>query len=531
MSPCFPPRPVYANPPLRGIDLAASIGDGDHIKLRWFRAYSPDPAYQVVNNIYYSTRYEDVFAEGVKYVVIDPLELKIIFGDFRPGDTFYFGVKSALHQISLNDINGLPLSIEGCRFYPEEPLVSTISATALVVPILDVTDFPPYGVLQIGAELMSYENKNAVDNTLLIGERGLYGTFPREHTPDGYDGYRFYDNPLVRFFIGWQDDNIGLDLSTSTFIYPHQIWTPSDGYAKVTQDLVTTPLGAVEVEEEGFKPFDYSGYRRTDFIKMLNGECVASYYGGDIYCDDGYGKCVRVRGLPINEFNSQREELLLSLTGEPVVLVRRMWTGIRCDCVGIDRETPEYRCPNCYGGGFVTSYNQYYNPRRSDRRIMMRFEPAVDDLIPIESGLELDYKPNSWTLIVPTLKERDFVIRFNVDGTEEFRYMIMNVTRNKILLNHYGAQKMALARIRKTDPIYQWNALPDAQNFPENLITSIGFVPGPEGIPPHTHRWVKSERMEDDCLNQTTSISQDHNHPIRGNEVVPVLGHTHRLIF
>ena len=386
-------------------------------------------------------------------------------------------------------------------------------------------------MLQIGAELMSYSSKNLVDNTLLIDERGAYGTFPREHTPDGYDGYRFYENPLVRYFIGWEDDNFGLDLATSTFIHPHQIWTPTDGYAKVTEDLVTTPLGATQKEEENFRSFDFAGYRRTDFIKMLNGECVRSYYGGDHYCADGYeGLGVRVRGLPINEFNSQREELLLSLTGEPVVLVRRMWTGIRCDCVGIDRETPEYRCGSCFGTGFITGYNQYYNPKRSDRRIMMRFEPAVDDLLPTEPGLELDYKPNSWTLIVPTLKERDFIIRFNADGTEEYRYMIMNVTRNKILLNHYGAQKMALARIKKTSPIYQWNALPDAQNKPRTVNTSIGMVAGPEGIPPHTHKIVVTNLTPLECMDQTTSIVQDHNHPVVGDQVMPVLGHTHSIL-
>jgi len=369
---------------------------------------------------------------------------------------------------------------------------------------------------------------------LIVGSpsnRGFYGTDPRLHTIDGYDGYRTYDNPFVRFFSGFDDLNIGVQLEENKFDYPNYARTDADGY-RVRKDILTTDLSSTDADQEGFPAFDFAGWYRNDPRDILDGKCVGSYFGGEYNCADGYGGIGRrVRGYSVDDVNNMREKVLLQNTGEPVVLVRRLWKGITCSCVNSSRETPEYRCACCFGTGLVTGYEQFYNPRRSDGRILVRFDPAVENFTRNEPGLENEYKPNSWTLSIPSIKDGDFLIRFNKDGTEEFRYEVLDVTRNKIVENNYGRQQLSLTRVRKTDPIYMWRSIRDTSTMPQELMTTLGMVPGPGGIPPHTHTIVINENIVSLVqINQTTSVDQDHNHPIENGVVIPVLGHQHLII-
>lgn len=185
---------------------------------------------------------------------------------------------------------------------------------------------------------------------------------------------------------------------------------------------------------------------------------------------------------------------------------------------------------NCYGTKFVFGYEQYFNPRRSDGRILVRPGPADEDLKMTESGLESELILDFWTLTVPTIKDRDIIILFDMDGNEEFRYEVLSVTRNNTVLGLQGGQKFKAQRIRKFDPAYQIRVFRDSSMFPSQLNTSIGFT---TGILPHTH---KITRNETDISNwsQTTSISRGHNHPvIYKNNILMVLsavGHTHTII-
>ncbi len=530
---CFVPRILYANPPFRGLAFAGSRGDGYSVELKWVQAYSGSPPFQIVYNLYYSTHKEDVFTEGVKFVVLDPTQIQsVIEGGLTPGDVYYFAVRSALQNPNDTYLAGLP-SAGDYKLYPEAMLLANIGISDLVIPVSDIELFPARGVIQIGAELIAYSNVDLPNSRLLltsVSQRGYYGTNAREHQTNGYDGY-VYRDPLVKFFIGFEDGNLSVVLAENKFFEPNFARTDADGY-RTQKDLLTTDFDSDEADQIDFAPFDYAGYRRTDPVDLLAGKCVGSYYGGQHFCADGYGGVgMQVRGLDIATINDQRQEVLLRTTGKPCVLVKRLWAGITCSCVLSSRETPEHRCPRCFGTGFVTGYEQFYNPRRSDGRILVRFDPTVEDLIPMDAGLESDFKPNAWTLSVPIIKDRDFIIRFNHDGTEEFRYEVLNVTRNSILLDNVGAQKFTVVRVRKTDPIYQWRAFRNTANMPSTVTTSIGQVPGPGGILPHTHNIVVNENVISLVqLNQTTSVSQGHNHPIINGVVQEVLGHTHTII-
>jgi hypothetical protein len=183
---------------------------------------------------------------------------------------------------------------------------------------------------------------------------------------------------------------------------------------------------------------------------------------------------------------------------------------------------------NCFSTSFVGGYEQYYNPKRNDSRILVRFDATVDDLPARPMGLEQSFAPNCWTTVSPTIKDRDVIIRFNQDETEEFRYEVLNVTRNKLFFSLSGGQKFAVYRVDKTDPIYQWRAFRNTTNVPYKTNTSLGVL---RGYGPHTHEIVLNETINNiNLINQTTAVMAGHNHPIINGIIQEVLGHTHEII-
>ena len=113
--------------------------------------------------------------------------------------------------------------------------------------------------------------------------------------------------------------------------------------------------------------------------------------------------------------NNQRQEIALEINNDRFVLLRRMTTGITCACYLNTSEYQDDRCPKCFGTKFVLGYEQYFNPRRSDGKILMRFAPADEDLKMTEAGLESEVNGEIWTLTVPTIKDRDVLVRYDMD--------------------------------------------------------------------------------------------------------------------
>lgn len=532
---CQQPKPIYVSHAKEGINGAVSVGDGYTVEIEWTRSYPDVNPFQVIYNIYYSTLLKDVFAEGVKSVSVIPNVLLASIYELTPGDTYYFAVRATEYDPSWYDPNSLPDGFPDLKVYPETILTAPITETSSQIPIADINEFPDRGVIQVGFELIRYSGRNIIDGTLLINsvgtDRGFLNTNVRFHEIDGYDGYAIQD-PIVRFWKGFEEENTTIHQATSRFAYPNFPRTITDGYREIFKDNINTDLSADEALQINFQPYDYVGWHRTDPSSLLAGDCIGTYYGGEQFCADGYGVGFQVRGIPLNEVNDQREEELLELTGDPCCLLRRLTTGKTCSCYEPATQNPGLRCPNCFGTGFITGYEQYFFPRRSDGRILVRFGPTEDDVKIEDEGLEGYFTPNCWTLTVPALKSRDVLIRFNQDGTEEFRYKVLKVTRNRLLNSISGAQKFDAVRVRRTDPIYQWRAFRNTAMFPQVITTGIGMVPGPGGIPPHTHNLVINEHtLGVGQVNQTTSVARGHNHEIRNGIVQISLGHTHPLIF
>lgn len=535
---CETPLPFYLPHSREGIHFVTSLGDGYGIALDWVQALPNPSSYQLVYNIYYSTLPEHVFSEGIKTVSVTPDVIAGTLYEFTSGDIYFFAVRASLFDPSWGNLNLLQDGFPGFKIYPESILLNNITATTLNIPVSDISLWPPTGIAQIGDELIKYSSRDIPNNYLIVAslnDRGFLNTPVTIHNIDGYDGYEIEESPLVLFFKGFEEQNTVIFQATSTFKDGNYAFTNADGYRITTKDNLTTDLDANDAAQIGFTILDHSGWHRTNPSALLAGECVGTYIGGEQFCADGYGVGFQIRGVPFDQENDRRLEELLTIDGQRVVLVKRLWKGLTCSCFEPSHQNPALRCPRCYGTGFVTGYDQYFNPRESDGRILVKFGPTEDSTKINDEGLESTFLPDSWSLSVPTIKNRDFIIRFNLDGSEEFRYKILSVTRNVLLNSLSGAQKFKLQRIRKTDPIYMWKYISNTSTIPQTLSTGVGFLAGPNGtLIPHVHTIVVSEKITSlSQINQTTSISLGHNHIVKNGLIVQDetnIGHSHMIL-
>lgn len=521
----------YLTPVRAGLDAVASLGDGYTISVKWFQAYPNNISKKIAYHIYYSTIKENVFTEGVKYISVDDsLQANVI--DLVPGQEYFFSVRPVEYDPNLLDLStNLPIAYDNLRVYPYSLLRENISDTDLIIPLVDVGGFPSNGIIKIGTELIQYLSIDQYNKNLIltnVSQRGFNNSTARMHTVNGFDGF-YIESPIVTFFT--PGESIEFDrifVCQSRFEFPNYQMTIPDGYHQVKKDVLTTDLSASDELNTSFPIYDYAGYHRTDPVQLLTGACVGSYIGGEMGCIDGYGNVNILRGLSLQDHNSQRQEFLLNVTGKPVVLIKRVRTGITCACYRSSNEYPDNRCPLCFGTKFVLGYEQFFNPRRSDGRILVRPGAAEENLKMYEAGLESEFSLDLWTLTVPTIKNRDIIVMFDIDGNEEFRYEVMTVTRNNTIVSLQGGQKLRVQRIRKYDPAYQIRIFTDTSMFPSKLSTTIGMA---TNIPPHTHEIVINEKIVSiNQINQLTSVMQGHNHEIVAGKVQEVLGHTHTII-
>lgn len=523
--------PFYGNPVRAGTDAVASLGDGYTINVKWFQAYPSNQSNKIMYHIYFSTIKEDVYSEGVKYVSADgSLQANII--DLSPGQEYFFAVRPVEYNpLMIHPSLDLPIAYDNLRFYPTSMLRQDITDTSLTIPLLDVENFPTVGVIKVGVELIQYLSIDQVNKNLILtnlNQRGISNTDARMHTVSGFDGYNTWDTTVSLFVSGESRVFDRIFVCQSRFEYPNFPFTLVDGYHQVTKDLLSTDLSAADAANVDFPMYDFSGYHRTDPVQLLNGTCVGSYIGGEMGCIDGYGNSMILRGLSLQDQNTQRQDVLLSVTGRPAVLIKRVQTGITCSCYLASSEYPDDRCPFCYGTKFVFGYEQYFNPRSSDGRIMVRPGPTDEQTKMYDAGLESEFPLSLWTLAVPTLKTRDVIVLFDQDDNEEFRYEIISITRNNTIVGQEGGQLFKVMRIRKFDPAYQIRIFRNTADFPSKLNTTIGMT---TGIPPHTHEIVINEKIISvNQINQTTNVVQGHSHPIINGEVMTVLGHLHQII-
>lgn len=353
---CAKNKPYYIPHNNYGIKLVNSLGTGTDVEIYWYEAFPDVSTYKIAYNIYFSSEEATVFAEGPKYVSTNNAGLVAKISGFDAGDTYYFCVRATEYDPLWYNLNFLAdgyALVDGynLKAYPETLLAADISATDMFIPITDINLFPPYGIIQIGFEYIKYDSKDIPNSTLLVSERGFLGTKITEHLSDGYDGVLLND-PIVKFFTGLEETNKFISPEEVRFNYPNFPYSIVDGYRQITEDLLTTDLTASDANAVNFPTYPFNDWVRGDLDILFKGGCLDSYIGVTTGCADGYGGVgLQVRNNSISDINDQRQELLLSFTGEPVLLMKRLWKGIACSCVEINKQSPEARCPFCFVPG------------------------------------------------------------------------------------------------------------------------------------------------------------------------------------
>lgn len=540
--------PYFLNPNIEGLISVQSNLDGYSITLNWATAYPKNTANSIAYNIYMDTEISpyfpsDFFNQSLSFIITDKTNTAIV-QDLNPGTLYHFAVRAAEYNKSTFDLTKLPIAYNNLRTLPKSLLQSNITLTDTVISLIDTSEFPSSGTIKLGSELIAYSS--ILGNDLIVSERGSNNSTARPHRTDGYDGSLFWDPNAIFWPYEIEEQNTRVFECQNRFDIPNWSYTTADGYHQKLADLLNTDLTVSDQINQNFPSFDYVGYHRTNPVDILSGKCIGSYIGGYRGCaSDGYGNNFQIRGVSVQDVNLQRQEILLNVDGEPVIFMKRQWTGLTCSCFIPSQEAPEARCTKCFGTGFVVGYQQYFNPRRSDGKIMVRFDPTVETVDPTDSGLESTLKPNCWTLTVPSIHERDFMVRFDQAGNEEFRYEILNVTRNKFVLDFEGMQRFTAQRIRKTDIIYQVRCFgpfatnPDGSsgiNTPTTVYTSINSS---AGFPPHSHNIIISSSIVSPLqINGITSINYGHSHAIENGIIKlnqdtlgPSVGHDHTIIF
>ena len=450
---------------LHGIRLVEDVGNGIGLKLSWMEAAPADTNKQVHYNIYRGdTRFDtaDALKNGPPFAITTARSAII---SAPTGNLQYISVRATEFDPEELDITTMTQIGVGVYQYPDtQTLQADIDAYGALVEVADNSDFPDQGYLKIGFEVIQYSSKDGTTGFVVEEiERGAFATTPEAHlageTVDLFRGAEDQNTIIFEETATWQPDQ-------GTPYRPDQIGefnVDADGYRSTEEDIITTDLSASDARTEDFPFYDYKGYHRPSLQSTFSGKCVGSYVGGEFQ-----GR----RGLNIQERNLARLDAMLQVTGEAVVLLRRKTSGRKCRCQLNRREQPRFRCAFCYGTQFDGGYDRYINTRaiselyrNTQGWILVRIQPFTDDLkLEQSQGLVQPSELTAWTINIPTLKDRDIIVRLLKDENdnfvyEEFRYEVLDVTRNKLFFGQSGQQQFRMRRMDKTDVIYQYDVI------------------------------------------------------------------------
>lgn len=426
----------------QGIERVSDIGRGDALFVEWNK-----PIKRIYKNDVFILLYENEFRLNVfdkpKYLCL-PEPRETIIGGLEAGITLSYGARALELPEDVLDPTGMSSVNTGVYLIPEDTRVITLFGASDLLLFVESTDgFPDSGLLIIGRETIRYTSVDRTNHSFAIpaNGRGLLNSSPGVYLPDD----------VVKMFVNCTDANTVIVMATPT----HQ-----DGY---NFDRFVNGEGVLVSDYSAndaifFQGFDFCGWHDPVPDQALNGvnDC-GSYLGGEV---DGF------RGFNLLDRMLANEEVLLNTTGEPTILLKRIWDGFTCDCVDLRKVSPKIRsCPECYGTMYRGGYTQFFYPRRQDRRIMVSFDETPEDLFYGEKEhLQQDYEPSAWTLPIPAIRDRDILVRFDLLDEVGFFYEVLNVSREVIFNRRSGRQKLSLKRLDKTDIIYTYPL--DLSNLP-----------------------------------------------------------------
>jgi len=128
-----------------------------------------------------------------------------------------------------------------------------------------------------------------------------------------------------------------------------------------------------------------------------------------------------VNSIPYVKELVRRDYHVLETMGERAILLRKLTSGLMCECRADEAREPDPRCPQCYGVGWEGGYTPFYP-------FLINFQLAGERHQQTEMAILTDQQPRAWTTIVPELQNGDIVVRLH--GQLLDRFEVTNPSRS-----------------------------------------------------------------------------------------------------
>ena len=418
----------------QGIKMVSNLGRGDCLEVEWHEAISRSYKGDSFALIYLNESRLDIFDSMPKYIAKSSIKSANISG-LTPGLTLSLASRALEAFKDSLVLDGMKEMSEGFYRIPEEvELSEQFLADDFRIKVESTEGYPASGILVVNnLEVIRYTSKTNDEFLIPSNGRGLNGT--------GLGS--FLSGDRIKMFLECQDKNTAIVMATPTYLDGYESGREIDSTGVVVNNYSDN-------DKKFFQGFDFCGYHRAIPQNIFQGkDDCGSYLGGEFN---------KTRGMNLFDRMLNREEVILDQTGEPVILLKRIWDGSTCSCSDSRRQHPKVKsCKRCFGTGYSGGFSQYDYKRREDGRIMVMFGDTQEDLkLGPHSHLEQVYEPQCWTLPNPAIKDRDLIIRFDFDDDVEYIYEVLNVTKDKLFYRHFTRQRLALKRLDKTDVVYTY---------------------------------------------------------------------------
>jgi len=415
-----------------GLDTVTSNGDGSSATLEWHKFLSRYNKSEVFSLIYVNEDRLSVFDSDPSYITPPGVATANIEG-LTTGRATSVAVRGMEAFKGVFDLSGMQTNNSGVYLFPEETFLSEpLLSTSLEIFADSTLGYPSKGLLVINSsEVVRYSSKTDSSFIVTASGRGLNNTSAVTHP----------STATIKLFYKCQDKNTNIGVVTASYTMGEDFDRQDNMVGTAITDLTTD-------DKRFFQGFDYCGYHQALPNLILEGkdEC-GSYLGGEFN---------KQRGFNIFDRVQSRNEVLLEQVGEPIILLKRKWSGQNCDCMDSRRQHPRDKtCSRCFGTGFLGGFDQFSNNRRNDGRVLVRFKETKHDLsLTNNKHLNVVMDPQCWTLPLPSIRDRDIIVRFGFLGEVEYMYEVLDVTKERFVYKHYGRQNLSLKRLDKTDIMY-----------------------------------------------------------------------------
>lgn len=420
-----------------GLDSMRNTGNGDEVSIVWHKFLSRINKSEVFSLIYVNEDRLSLFDSNPKYIAMPGATSGSISG-LSAGKATSVAVRGMETFKGSFELSGMESNGGGLYIFPDEILSSETLLDNSFELFANSTDgYPASGLLLIdSSEVIKYTQKTSSSFIIDLKGRGLNGTATSTH-PFGSS---------IRIFFECQDKNTNISSITPVFLKNGLLDRQDDMVEEVVTDFSSD-------DKRFFQGFDYCGYHQAIPNMIMEGkDDCGSYLGGEFN---------KQRGFNIFDRVQNRNEVLLEQVGEPIILLKRKWAGTTCDCIDLRKQHPRDKtCNRCFGTGFVGGFSQFSNLRREDERVLVRFKETKHDLnLSPSKHLNVIMEPQCWTLPIPSIRDRDVIVRFGFTGEVEYMYEVLDVTKERFIYKHYGRQNLSLKRLDKTDTMYTFNYL------------------------------------------------------------------------